>query len=279
MRHGMMISLAVLLGVVALTAQAATLQFKDAEGASRTFKYVMHVTGAIENGADKTQVNNAFTITGIENVNSVKDNTASLLFDVKEVTVAAKAEGADAKPQNLPAFKLTYDRTALGKVSNIKAEGEIIQFLNAPLDVMNRHLQNLTQLMEFPDKEIKDGDQWESKQTITFEGDNKIELTAKYTLIGAKQADDGKTYMQIDCDVAAKAEKLSFKIGKGDAEKAMTMAIELTGKTTTLFDEAAGEIHSVKATLKHIASATTAGDDAATSKTSLEMDGSMTRTK
>lgn len=250
MRLCISLTLVILLGVAALAATPPTtyhLAFNDQEGTTRSYANVMKLTGTATGGGLSIPLTATVTSTTKEKVTRVKDGLASLTVDVVDGTIAmtlTDLPGADAEQtinQALPAFGLTCDRTAQGKVTNIKYTGEATQILGPPLDAFTSQLQTPGQNMAFPTKGVKIGESWDAKEVVDLGGGSTVQATAHYTFVGLESV-EGKSYAHITCALTANADKIAINIGEGDQPMKATVTLALSGNEKTLFDIQAGQI-------------------------------------
>ncbi|MHB9133585.1 MAG: hypothetical protein ACYDBB_21180 [Armatimonadota bacterium] len=281
MRAWMWIVFVVILVLLPISAGAYQLRFKDAAGAMRTYRFEIKTTGTATSGTSTIPLDSTAVMTTVEKILNVKNGLSSISYEMRDGEMTGKftPPGAD-KPQTvkmpLPAMSMSFERSPLGKVTNARMSGQMTGMMNSQLDVLNKY-QNPGQGLEFPEKELKDGDTWGGAQTIPLDGDNKLEVTAKYTLIGTK-VDNGRSLLQIDCDLAVKATNFTIKITQGDKDESMTISIDLTGKTTTFFDEAAGGIYSTTVKLANTTT-TILGKEPTPLKMNTVIEGTMTRAR
>ncbi len=104
--------------------------------------------------------------------------------------------------------------------------------LGGSSDAVNNQLINPEQGLEFPDKDLQPGDTWSNKSTVPLNADTKLSITANYTLVGTKVAENGKTYLQVDVDVTISLSKLGIAAGQGDQQIKTDMALTMKGKET-----------------------------------------------
>ncbi len=251
MRVWSLCCLVALLAVSSLAAQAYRLQFKDAQGISRQYSTKVVVSGNVSMGTLSSPLDSTMKMTAVELINAVANGKSSVTYSVTNGTMSTKLpnilddatqQGQDIE-QAMPDFSMDFDRTPFGKISNLKMNGEANNlFMGLPNEVNNR-LINPGDGLEFPNKDLQPGDTWSGKSTVPLAGDSKVQLTANYTLVGTKVAENGKTYLQVDVDLTINIPKLAVNAGQGDQAMSMDMAMNLKGKETVLFDELAGELY------------------------------------
>lgn len=249
MRVWFLCGLVALLAVSCLSAQAYRLQFKDAQGARRVYKTRVGITGNFNMGSISAPVESTMTMTAQEQVSAVTNGKASVSYAVKNGSASIKVPslgGEDGAPQtieqSIPDFSMDFLRTPTGKISNLKVSGEASSLLGGPPNEVNNLLINPEEGLEFPDKDLQPGDTWSRTTTVALNADSKLVVVANYTLVGTKVAENGKTYLQVDVDLAMSLPKLAVTAGQGDQALNADMGLALKGKETVLFDEQAGEL-------------------------------------
>jgi hypothetical protein len=262
-----------ILALAALSAQAYRLTFKDTTGVVRSYQIVADMKGSMEMLGSTVPVTSTTKMLAVEKVLAVRNGISSLSFELKDGTtkMGIGALPGDAEGQNieqpLPGFTINYDRTPQGKVSNLKTSGELASRFGGMFDTLNNSSQYPGQGLEFPNKELAAGDTWVGKQTVEFFPGSQIHVTAKYTLVGTRVV-QGKTYLELKCDMTGTMPAAAIKmptLGGDDAAAAptTTMGMTLSGQSTSLFDEAAGEIYGTTYTMKVKIDMTTPGDNGA----------------
>jgi len=225
-----------------LAAQAYTLQFKDAPGTTRTYKSKMAITGAMSAAGLNLPIDSTIDMTLMEKVLGVKDQVSSVAYGLQNGTLHLKVTGIlgddpeQTIDQDLPTFTFTFNRTPQGKVSNVKTEGEITNLFLGSADALTNPMESPGQGLEFPAGPLKIGDTWNGSQTAQV-GNAQAKVTALYTLAGTEVV-NGKTYLKITCDTTISVPGANMNAADNAP---MAMAMSLKGRTTTLFDEAAGE--------------------------------------
>lgn len=251
MRVWSLICLATLLAVSSLSAQAYRLQFKDTAGATRTYKTQVNIAGSVLMGSISSPLDSTMSMTAVEKVTGITDGKSAITYQIKDGTVSVKVtvpgeEAPQTLEQQLPEFSMFYDRTMLGQVSNLRTSGEAAGIMGGPANSANNQFINPGEGLVLPDKELKVGDRWSRKESLPMNADSKLDVTANYTLVGPKVAENGKTYLQIDVDLTMNLPKMAMKAGgEGDQAINMTMSMNMKGKETVLFDEQAGELYRV----------------------------------
>ena len=151
MRVGLFFSLLCVLGVSSLSAQAYRLQFKDAEGAKRVYATHVDLTGNVTMGSVSSPINSTMTMTAFEQINTVKNGASSVLYEVKDGKVSVKvpnlagdeSTGAPLSiDQQVPDFSMAFNRTPLGKISNLHVNGGSGDLIGAPPNEVNDQLLN-----------------------------------------------------------------------------------------------------------------------------------------
>ena len=248
MRTGIFLGMLGMLLISTLAAQAYRLQFKDVIGATRQYNIRMVQTGQVNFAGVQAPVVSNSTMTAIEKVTAVNNGVATLSYMAKNGSVTMKIsnlpgdEEEQTITQPIPDLAISYDRTALGKVSNMHITGQQSSVLDGMFNGPTGQLQVPGQTFTFPDKDLKAGDSWDCTATFPIGENGKLQVQGKYTLVGTKLGDDGNTYLQIDGDIAISVKDMTVKIPMGDQTLAMTINIDMKGKETTLFDEAAGAV-------------------------------------
>ncbi|OPZ82349.1 MAG: hypothetical protein BWY76_02744 [bacterium ADurb.Bin429] len=138
---------------------------------------------------------------------------------------------------------MTYDRTPLGKMSNLKMSGEGAETLKQMQSMgMNQNfMSQFGQGFEFPNRDLQVGDTWKVTQPFEVMPGMKMDLTALFKMMGTKTIDN-RGLLQIDTDMSLAMPKAELK-GPDGASLGMTMAMQMTAKATTYFDEAAGAMY------------------------------------
>jgi hypothetical protein len=285
MRTRLFVTLLAVLGITALTAQAARIAFNDKAGTSRTYKMELKVTGAVDAMGISAPVDASVTQTMVEKITDVANGVATVNTSSSggavEVKVSLPDENGTTKPQTmkqeLPGMTVDFKRTANGKVSDVKMSGDAMKMFGGDNGMMGMG-QFPGQGIQFPDGDVKVGDTWTGKETVTLAGDSSIDITVKYALSGT-QVVDGKTYLVITADINANVPKLNAKTVAGEGAPDMQMAMTMKGQAKTLFDEAAGEIYKEFFNLTTNITMTGNGENAMSMKMNMNMKGSMTKTK
>ena len=239
-------SLVLMLAVsLATLAQAYTLQFKDAAGTTRTYRSQMAITGAMSGAGMNLPIEAVVEMALIEKVLDVRDQVSSVSYGSSNGVMRVKVTGLPGEEeeetidQELPDFTFTYNRTPQGKVSNVKTHGEITHLFLGPVDMLLNPAENPGQGLELPAGDVKIGDTWTGTQTALV-GAAQAKVTATYTLAGTEVV-NGKTYLKITSDTVISVPGATIDTAEGDEENPVALVLNLKGRTTTLFDEAAGE--------------------------------------
>jgi len=235
------------LGLTTLAAQAYTLQFKDAAGTTRTYQSQMTITGAMTAAGMNLPVNATVEMALVEKVLGVTNQVSSVTYAMQNGAMHVKVTGIpgdnpeETVEQDIPGFTFTFNRTPQGKVSNVKMEGEITSMFLGSADALVNPMESPGQGLAFPAADLKIGDTWNGTQT-TMVGNAPAKVTALYTLAGTEVV-NGKTYLKITCDttISVPGVNLNTNDGNKDIPTPMALVMNLKGRTTTLFDEAAGE--------------------------------------
>jgi|GEM_PF-1760407 len=232
-----------MLALTALAAQGYTLQFKDAAGTTRAYGSQMAITGVMSGAGLNLPLNATVDMTLLEKILGVKEQVASVTFGLQRGTMHLKVSGLPGEEeeqtidQALPTFTFLFDRTPLGKVSNVQTQGEITDLFLGSADALITPMSSPDRGLEFPAGELKIGDTWQGSQTA-LAGNAQARVAAQYTLAGTEVV-NGKTYLKIACDTTVSVPDTSMKASD---DQPMAMNVILRGQSTTLFDEGAGEL-------------------------------------
>ena len=275
MRMRVLFTMVGLLGLAALSAQAYRLQFKDPQDAMRTLKGTMHMKGTMDMTMNMTTVEKVLAANA--------DGTATISYAIKDgkvvITMTAPGETTPKTiEQPFPTFGMSFKRTAVGKISDLKMTGDIDPKLKQQLDTISSQLQYPGQGMVFPDKELNIGDSWDGTQSFALLPGSKMDLKVKYTLTGTKEV-NGKTYLVLTSDIDAKAKDLAMKVPgeAGAADTKLKMTMNIIGTGTTLYDVNAGEMGDVTFKMNTDMSVVSEGSDGMSMKMKMIMDGQMVR--
>jgi len=229
------------LALLPALAIAVTPRFKDAPGTVRTIKTSYTITGTME-GLGMTMPFKALsTVVEVEKVTAAAGGV-TLTRQMKEgsTSVTLTAPG-DEEPQTLkeafPGYTITYSRTAIGKISNLKITGDITKALDNSADEIAMQFLASGEGMEFPDRDLKVGDTWTGGQALPAGSVGKVEISAKYAYLGTEEV-NGKSYLKMTCDVVLKLPQFKVKTLLGE----IPMSMEVKGPIIMLFNEQAGEI-------------------------------------
>ena len=287
MRMRTLFTMVCLLGLAAVSAQAYRLQFKDPQGAERNYKMAMHMKGTVDTMGMTVPMDMTMGMKSAEKVHAVNANgTSSIDSDVKDGTVkmVMSIPGGD-KPQTIeqaiPAFGMSFDRAASGKMTNIKMTGDLDPKLKKQVDSINSQLQYPGQAMIFPDKELQIGDSWDGTQTFSLLPGAKMEIKVKYTLTGTKEV-NGKTYLVLTSDINANIKDMTMDMsadgGAANTTKTqLKITMNMVGSGTSLFDADAGEMGDTTFKMKVDANMTSGGASGMTMTMKMTMDGQMVR--
>jgi len=211
------------------------------------------------------------------------DGTATISYAIKDgkvvITMTAPGETTPKTiEQPFPTFGMSFKRTAVGKISDLKMTGDIDPKLKQQLDTISSQLQYPGQGMVFPDKELNIGDSWDGTQSFALLPGSKMDLKVKYTLTGTKEV-NGKTYLVLTSDIDAKAKDLAMKVPgeAGAADTKLKMTMNIIGTGTTLYDVNAGEMGDVTFKMNTDMSVVSEGSDGMSMKMKMIMDGQMVR--
>jgi hypothetical protein len=232
------------LGLAAL-AQAYTLQFKDAAGTTRTYKSQFTITGTMSGAGMNLPIEAAVEMALVEKVLGVQNQVSSVSYGAQNGMMHVKVSGMPGDEeeqtidQEMPGFTFTYNRTPQGKVSNVKTSGDITNLLLGSADTLVNPTETPGQGLEFPAGDVKIGDTWSGSQTALV-GAAQAKVTAKYTLAGTEVV-NGKTYLKITCDTTVSIPQATLNPGDQQQQNPVALVVNLKGRATTLFDQAAGE--------------------------------------
>ncbi|HOS43221.1 MAG TPA: hypothetical protein PK794_05965 [Armatimonadota bacterium] len=236
--------LAMLVVGSALAAQAARLQYKDAAGTVRTYQATYDITGQFTlPGGGAMPLRMAMRFTVREKVIAVKaDGTAAISSEMTDGTMKMTVLGEEQELP-FPSVLMTYDRTPLGKMTNLKMSGEGAETMKQMQNMgLNQNfMSQFGQGFEFPNRELQVGDTWKVTQPFEVMPGMKMDLTALFKMIGAKTVDN-RNLLQIDTDMSLAMPQAELK-GPDGAPLGMTMAMQMTAKATSYFDEAAGALY------------------------------------
>ena len=254
MRIRTLLSLVGILCVAAVSAHAYRLAFSDPQGAVRNYKADMTMKGTANVLGITAPLSSTISMTMTEKVLTKNaDGTSSISFAVKNGKMVASTtipgdDDATTKTQPL-AFSMTYDRTPLGKVTNLKmiaTPGGGADLLGAG---MSGQVQYPGQGVQFPDKDLNIGDSWDTTQQIEPMPGLKVNMTQTNTLTATRVV-NGKTLLVITSTFTADAKNAHVNVplpagnGVGDnkATQALTLDMTISGTSTALFDPQAGEL-------------------------------------
>lgn len=254
MRVHILICLFTLLGVGSLTAQAYRLQFKDTQNAVNTYAMTVKMTGQLSVMGITVPVTSTTEAKTSEKVLKVANGLATIQFDMKEgkthmdVSALPGEDQGQTIEQPVPTLTMTYDRTPLGVVSNMKMTGDFTTLFGANSDPTGGQMGVPGEGLVFPNKDLNTGDNWTGKQTISMFGNTPISLEANNTFAGISKV-NGKTYLLIVSEITGKMPTTTLNPAATGQNADMKMSFGISamkGHSTTLFDEAAGKIYQTK---------------------------------
>ena len=256
--------------LASLSAQAYRLSFKDTAGTVRTTKTTFTIKGSMDGSGLSLPFTSTSTLVENETVTALNAGVASLSRQLKSGTmsVSTTSPGEDTPQtaqQNLPSYTITYDRTPLGKVSNVKIAGDLTKLLGNSSDSLTTQILSGSEGLSFPDRDLNVGDSWTGAQSLTM-GGAKADITMNFTLAGA-QVVNGKTYLSITCDLTMNVPAMKVSSPLGD----IPMSLQVCGKTMVLFDNQAGCLYRETSDLTNTTTITLPGVDvgAATMKSTI----------
>jgi len=230
---------------LATLAQVYSLQFKDAAGTTRTYQSQFTITGTMSGAGMNLPIEAAVEMALVEKVLGVQNQVSSVSYGSQGGTMHVKVSGlpGDEEEQTIdqamPGFIFTFNRTPQGKVTNVKTKGDITNLILGSADTLVNPTETPGQGLEFPAGDIKIGDTWSGSQTAMV-GAAQTKVTAKYTLVGTEVV-NGKTYLKITCDTTISTPSATINAGDQAQQNPVALVVNLKGRTTTLFDQAAGE--------------------------------------
>lgn len=277
MRLWTMLCAVVLLVGTALSAHAVRLAYSQQVGSSRTYLSSFTMTGNIAMpGQDSMKLDSSFSTTTEEKILAVnQDGAASVSMDMKNGNMKMTVAG-QTQQMPIPAMQMTFDRTKLGKVSNMQMQGEAVDQMPG---MNNMQFNQLGTSYAFPDRDLNAGDAWEDKTTLEIPFLGEATIVTKNTLVGTKIV-DGKTYLQIDSTMTMTTPGTASTMGEGEQQMTMKMAIKLTGTASSLWNEEAGELFrsTVKADMIMNMTMTSADGQSMNTTMNMKMNGTMKKT-
>ena len=149
-------------------------------GVSRQYHTKVGLSGNVSMGTVSSPIESTITMTALEQINAVANGKSSVTYSLKNGTVSVKLPnlmGDDNTPQSIdqpmPDFAMDFDRTPLGKISNLKMSGEAGNLLGGAPNQVNNQLINPEEGLEFPDKDLQPGDTWTRTTTVSINADSK----------------------------------------------------------------------------------------------------------
>lgn len=228
----------------ALTAHAYRPVFKDVAGATRTYTTTSTVTGASQLGTISIPINATTTMTAVEKVLAAQNGTASVSYQITGGKMSMKVtmpgeEDAETIEQPITPFGMTFNRSSLGLVTNLKMTGGVPQLFGGPIDQALSRLDDAGTGLAFPAKDLQIGDTWTGREQMVLPDGNKIDMAVKYTLAGVQRGANGNV-LQIKSDITISAPKMTMTLNLLGQAFTIPLSFTLAGTEVTLFDEAAG---------------------------------------
>ncbi len=290
MKKCLFLAMMTLLIVTALSAQAYRLTYKGAPGTVNTYNIKGHINNTSTVQGNKMDTVMDMTMTLVEKVLAVKpDGNMSISNEIKDgkmkMTLPGSPAGAEPKTLDIPSMSSTFDRTPLGKVSNMVYGGNMAAMQQ--MKSMNTWMSSLDRRFPgFPDTDLQIGDSWslDDKGMEVMPG-SSVDIKGTMTLAGTKEV-DGKTYLVINSVGATKMDNMVIKLplpaNAQDANAAppqMTLNGTVKVSGTFLFDEQAGEYYNSTADIKFDMQMTIAGSTPMTIPVVMDMEMQMSRAK
>jgi len=220
--------------------QAYRLRYKDVAGTTRTYAMTMKMSGITEAMGTSMPMDSTTSMSLTEQVLAVKDGCATIKMEMKngvtKVTLAAPPGEKEGKTieQKVPDFSLQFDRTPLGKASNVQMSGNMPKINGMGNDWINRLVQQGSS-MNLPDKELAIGDSWEDKQTLEILPGAKGDINVKNTLTGTRVV-NGHTDLVIAITMTMSMVNGKMSVGAGNNAVTIHMDMDMNGKMESLFD-------------------------------------------
>jgi hypothetical protein len=286
MRKLSLVTLVLLLLGASLAAQAYTLRYKDVAGMARTYQATFHINGTV-NAPGLPQpmpMKMDMTFLAKEKCLAVNaDGTATILSEMKDGTITVNVNGQPAQ-QPFPAMQMTYDRSPVGKISNVKMNGSGAQMMSSMGG--SNFMSQFGQGFQFPDGDVKVNDNWKVTQSMEVMPGMKFDVNATITLKDTAVT-NGKTYLNLNTVMNMNMPKAALTIpagaaGAGGAVPNMAMAMKMTMNGASYFDADGGSLYSsaVKGTMTMTIWMTDPqSGQAIQTATTMAIDGTMQMTK
>jgi hypothetical protein len=232
---------------LALGAQAYRLQYKDTVGATRSYLASFVTNGTSTANGHEVPINMTMTMCMTEKVVAKNaDQTSSIVSELKDGKEQLQMPDPSGNGQTItreipvPAITMSYDRSPLGAMTNLKMNGGTAAML-ATMHSLSNPTSTLPSC-SFPDHDVQIGDTWTQKVSYEMSG-ACMQGENTYTLVGTKDI-AGKTYLvlQVATTVDVPSTDMSIPAPNNTPAMKMTIAVKATGKTEALFDEQAGEV-------------------------------------
>jgi len=279
MQRSLRIVLVVSLICAALASHAYRLAFKDTAGATRTYNNAINLTGSVQAMGLNVPVTGTVNFVMSETVNSVTTGSANITTQIQNgmanVTLSGLPgdEGAQTINEPIPPITITYDRTPLGAISNVKVTGQQAVLPGLPSELLT-NLQTPGQGIAFPNRDIAAGESWTGQQNLQLGQGGSAAVSITNKLVGPLTM-GGRNLIQIDSTMTANVANLTVNMGDPGQSAAIPVNVKLNGTGTTLFDPQAGVIYSMKS--QYTVNATVSGlGDAGTITMNLTLNGTTT---
>lgn len=247
MRVWQFVGLIAVLAMITMSAQAYQLRFKDTAGATRTYTNAIQVNGTAQAMGFSVPVSGTVNFTLVEKVNTANGTaniTTTLQNGTAKLTLTMPGqEEAQTINQPIPTITITYDRTPLGAVSNVKTSGLSGDVAGMPSQLLN-NIQTPGQTLQFPARELQVGDTWTGTQSIPLGPGNNATVNVTYTLVGEETV-NGRTFLRVTTVATANVPSVTITASQlpGQPPTQMTLSLNLNLNGSTLFDAAAGQVN------------------------------------
>jgi hypothetical protein len=229
----------------ALSASAYQLSLKDHTGDLHSYRIVSMANSSLTTHGKTFLIKSNIAIQSYEKVLEAHENEASKKTTYTNGKITATVSTADGRKQTtsraIPDLSVTYIQRSDGAtsdenstVSDGKQKPDFIDGLDLIDDMM------FSTGITLPTNEVKIGDTWNG--THEFETENQFRVTAniEYKLAGTKTV-NGKTYLLITSDCSCDIPGITINPPAEAANaQPVILCLKISGKTTILFDEAAG---------------------------------------
>ncbi|MHB9024802.1 MAG: hypothetical protein ACYC7E_11615 [Armatimonadota bacterium] len=258
MRALSIFGLVMLLITASVNAYAYRLTYKDTPNAARAYQTNYAMKGELGMpGSDPMPFDSAMVLAWQEKVLAVKDGAATLAlqFNPSNMTITLAGEKSTVA---IPGAKLTFDRTALGKITNLKMEQTAENSSLTGINSTNpwQFLNQMGMTDQFPDKDLNFGETWTTTDKTEYLPGAVLEVKSVNKLVGAKTI-NGKQYLQIDSEITLNSPAHQVTISLMGMTMPMVISTQFTGKATSFFDEQAGQYFSATFSGKALNTVTT----------------------